>query len=190
MKSFLKNCRGVNLLSIIMILACIACGERERSLLVTESPPDKQAGTVIMGSGGISPMPTQNTQVSASTAAAGTATTPAVSQTTTTTTITTAAAEPPKEILTAVEPKTLSTNDKVGVLRCDTFVDRYVTCITKNVPKDKQDPLLHELETWVTRWKGMAVTPQGVTDVGNACLSTFDRTKQAMATYGCTWESL
>ncbi|HEX5033684.1 MAG TPA: hypothetical protein VFW62_04335, partial [bacterium] len=89
---------------------------------------------------------------------------------------------------TAVEVNTVSTTERVGLLECDTFVDRYVTCIGRNVPADRQAPLVRSLDADIRRWQAMAATAAGRTDAGNECQRAFDRTRQVMTPYGCTWE--
>jgi hypothetical protein len=88
----------------------------------------------------------------------------------------------------AVEIKTTSTTEKVGLLECDTYVDRYSRCITRNVPAAQQPSLVQGLETNIRRWQGMMSSGPGRTDAGNECQRAFDQTKQAMTAYGCVWE--
>jgi len=175
----MRSSRISGLLGILIVLATLSCAKHK-----DQAP---EGGTVIMGSGGSTPIPVPAPPAPPSPP-------PVASNPTTPTQIApvapvSAAVAAPAPI-TAVEPRTVSTNEKVGVLRCDTFVERYVSCITHNVPADQRGPLVEDLESSIRRWQAMTSTPNGTTDAGNECLRTFDRTKQAMAPYGCTWESL
>ena len=95
---------------------------------------------------------------------------------------------PPVPPPTAVEIRTTSTTERVGLLECDTYVDRYTSCISGHVPVERQGALVQGLEGNIRRWQSMATTASGRTDAGNDCQRAFDLTKQAMAPYGCTWE--
>lgn len=91
------------------------------------------------------------------------------------------------EPITAAEGRSLLTTN-VGILECDTYVDNYVTCISKNVPVNQREPLFRELEQSIQLWQSMTGTPGGKTDVINACRRAKQAAKQAMTVYGCKWE--
>lgn len=89
--------------------------------------------------------------------------------------------------VTEAEGRALLTTN-VGILECDTYVDNYVTCISKDVPPNQRAPLLRELEQSIQLWQSMTGTPGGKTDVINACRRAKQAARQAMTVYGCKWE--
>lgn len=190
----------------LSLLAASACARREpgstttiltttkpdaapTTIFTNEPPPPAQGGTVIMATApGATPAPatpapgpTIPAPVPAPQAAAGAVTNAVVSAT-----MPVAPPIPPPP--TAVEIRTTSTTEKVGLLECDTYVDRYTACISRHVPVERQSALVQGLEGNIRRWQSMAATAGGRTDAGNDCQRAFDLTKQAMAPYGCTWE--
>jgi len=101
------------------------------------------------------------------------------------TTTTTVVAAP--SVPTAAKINTPSTTEKVGVLECDNFIDKYTSCLGKNVPEPARDALADNLDQAIRNWQDMAKTPQGATDLKNSCITMKDRTRQAMSVYGCAW---
>jgi len=156
---------------VLAVFALLGCAKDRRAVEI-------QGGTIITASGGITPMPTAKPNPTLPPVAlnpdVGAPNPPAA----------VVATAPQAPLPPVVEPS----RGRVGILRCDTFVDRYLTCINRQVPAESRAPLLRDLEASIQRWKEMAKTPSGATDVGNECLSAFDRTKQAMTPYACTWE--
>ena len=192
-----------------LLFLMLACARREeKDVIITTTKPDlapnnaiisdvkpqREGGTVIMATApGATPPPSQPSPVPAVPPPSTT------SLTTTTTTGVTAVTAPVGEIAvaatvpvkpppTAVEVGTVSVPEKVGLLECDTFVDRYTSCINRNVPLNQQGPMIRGLESDVKRWQAMMGTATGRTDAANDCQRAFDRTKQAMTAYSCAWE--
>lgn len=200
----MENSKFKILFLCLTLFAAAACARREPAgstsiitttkpdspptkIFSTEPPPAATGGTVIIATApGATPAPstpgpTAPAPVPPPVAAASTVTGAVVSAT-----VPLAPPVPPPP--TAVEVNTVSTTEKVGLLECDTYVDRYVSCINRNVPADRQGPLVRGLESNIRRWQAMMSSATGRTDAGNDCQRAFDQTKQAMTPYGCTWE--
>jgi hypothetical protein len=186
----------------ILFFAVLSCTKRQESattIISTTKPeapsttifsnePPSQGGTVIMATApGATPAPA--TPAPGPTIPPPSAVIPSAPSAVTGAVLSAAVpVAPPPAPPTAVEVSTLSTTEKVGLLECDTFVDRYVSCINRNVPADRQAPLIRGLESNIRRWQSMMSTAAGRTDAGNDCQRAFDQTRQAMTPYSCTWE--
>ncbi len=185
----------------ILLFAILSCAKRQESattIISTTKPeappstifsnePPSQGGTVIMATApGATPVPA--TPAPGPTIPPPSAVIPSAPSAVTGAALSAAVpvAPPPPPI--AVEVSTLSTTEKVGLLECDTYVDRFVSCINRNVPADRQAPLIRGLESNIRRWQSMMSSAAGRTDAGNDCQRAFDQTRQAMTPYSCTWE--
>ncbi|HKY64635.1 MAG TPA: hypothetical protein VJR29_14615 [bacterium] len=173
-------------------LAISSCAKREEAVVTPDKGEPRQGGTVIMVTGpGATPPPATpgalnptEPLVAATNPLANPPAPPNVRGAALSAAVPVAPPPPP----TAVEVNTLSTTERVGLLECDTFVDRYVSCLNKNVPAERQAPLVRGLESDIRRWQTMAASAAGRTDAANECQRAFDRTRQVMTPYGCTWE--
>jgi len=76
--------------------------------------------------------------------------------------------------------------DKVGVEACDTFLDKYQTCV-----KDKAGDQRAQLEQMITQlrtqWKQMAADPQTKPSLETACKQSIEAVKPSLnaAPYNC-----
>ena len=76
--------------------------------------------------------------------------------------------------------------DKVGVELCDTFLDKYETCV-----KDKAGDQRAQLEQMIgqlrTTWKQMAADPQTKPSLEAACKQSIESVKPSLnaAPYNC-----
>jgi hypothetical protein len=184
----------------LLIFISLACAKREEApqIISTEKPeaapttiisnqPPREGGTVIMATApGATPAPSVPTPPPGPTIPAPSSATSVAPVTAAAVSATVPISPPPPPV--AVEIKTTSTTEKVGLLECDTYVDRYSRCLTRNVPADQRGPLVQGLEMNIRRWQGMTSSAPGRTDAGNECQRAFDQTKQAMTAYGCVWE--
>jgi hypothetical protein len=66
--------------------------------------------------------------------------------------------------------------DKVGIEICDTFLDKYQTCV-KDKAGDQRDQLEKMIVQLRTQWKQLADNPQTKDALEQACKQTIDTVK-------------
>ena len=76
--------------------------------------------------------------------------------------------------------------DKVGVEACDTFLDKYQTCV-KNQAGDQRAQLDQMITQLRTQWKQMASDPQTKPSLEAACKQSIEAVKPSLnaAPYNC-----
>jgi hypothetical protein len=77
--------------------------------------------------------------------------------------------------------------DKIGVAECDSYLEKYETCINEKVPESARAMMRSSFEQTRKSWKDIAATPQGRSGLAQACRMADDTAKQSMSTYGCKW---
>ena len=76
--------------------------------------------------------------------------------------------------------------DKVGIEVCDTFLDKYSTCV-KDKAGDQRPQLEQMISQLRTQWKQMAADPQTKTSLETACKQSIEAVKPSLnaAPYNC-----
>lgn len=82
---------------------------------------------------------------------------------------------------------TTASGDKVGVAECDDFLTKYETCISGKVPAAAQATFKKSMDDWRKAWKEQAANPQTKAALSQACKTSLEQTKAALASYNCTW---
>ncbi len=76
--------------------------------------------------------------------------------------------------------------DKVGIEVCDTFLDKYETCVKEKA--GDQRPQLEQMITQLrTQWKQLADNPQTKSSLESACKQTIEQVKPSLnaTPYNC-----
>ena len=76
---------------------------------------------------------------------------------------------------------------KVGVPVCDGILEKYKTCVMKNVPEAAKPALLKALTRWRSAWQKLGQTPEGRKQLVASCVKLKANLKQAMASFKCNW---
>jgi len=74
-----------------------------------------------------------------------------------------------------------------GVPECDSYMQKYVSCIESKVPEAGRAMLKQGLDQTKAAWKQAAATPAGKAGLAQACTQAAAAAKQAMGAYGCAW---
>jgi hypothetical protein len=76
--------------------------------------------------------------------------------------------------------------DKVGIEICDTFLDKYETCV-KEKAGDQRPQLEQMIGQLRTQWKQLADNPQTKSSLESACKQTIEQVKPSLnaAPYNC-----
>ncbi|HZT57013.1 MAG TPA: hypothetical protein VFA21_00160 [Pyrinomonadaceae bacterium] len=87
----------------------------------------------------------------------------------------------------ATSGTTAGSGDKIGVAECDSYLEKYETCLNDKVPESARAMMRSSFEQTRKSWKDLAATPQGRNGLAQACKMADDSAKQAMSAYGCKW---
>ncbi len=80
-----------------------------------------------------------------------------------------------------------STADAIGVPECDEYLTKYEKCVNDKVPAVARGQMETGLKQTRDTWKKLADNPTTKAGLPQSCKLALDTTKQAMASYGCTW---
>ena len=80
-----------------------------------------------------------------------------------------------------------NTGTSTGVTECDSYLNKYETCLTKNVPEAARETLKVALNQQRDQWRQAATTGAAQDALKASCLAAMDAAKQAMTSYGCNW---
>ena len=80
---------------------------------------------------------------------------------------------------------TTTPTDKVGVVECDTYIEKLSTCLNSKVPDSAKGMIKSSLDQAVKTWKDLAATPAGKSGLATACKMAMDQSKQMVGAYGC-----
>jgi hypothetical protein len=76
-------------------------------------------------------------------------------------------------------------SDKVGVVECDTYIDKLTTCLNAKVPDSAKGMIKSSMDQAVKSWKDLAATPAGKSGLATACKMAMDQSKAMVSAYGC-----
>ena len=78
--------------------------------------------------------------------------------------------------------------DKVGIAVCDTFLEKYETCV-KEKAGDQRPQLEQMISQLRTQWKQMAADPQTKSSLETACKQSIEAVKPSLnaAPYNCNF---
>ncbi|EKD41853.1 MAG: hypothetical protein ACD_73C00488G0001 [uncultured bacterium] len=106
----------------------------------------------------------------------------------------------PKDNVSNGEKKTLSSGDedksltekvsivgKLGVFECDDYIQKYMTCVSQNVPEETKVMLLTALEQSKIQWKQALNNEIAKPYVSQSCIAALETVKQTMVQYNCAW---
>ena len=82
---------------------------------------------------------------------------------------------------------TTSSDDKIGVLECDNYLEKYEACVTAKVPESSRQAILSSFKQTRQTWKGLAANPNTKASLAATCKQSLEMTKQAMSQYSCEW---
>lgn len=75
--------------------------------------------------------------------------------------------------------------DPIGVDECDSYLQKYETCLTSKVPAQKQQGFRTKLEFQRTEWRRAAADPAGRDTLVQQCKEANTLAKDTFASYGC-----
>lgn len=99
---------------------------------------------------------------------------------------TTPATPPPAAAPATPPPAATATVDAVGVPECDSYITKYLACVSGKVPEASRAQLQASLEQMRQAWKQAAATDAGRASLAQACTQANDAAKSSMAAFGCT----
>lgn len=76
--------------------------------------------------------------------------------------------------------------DSVGVPECDSYITKYMACVSGKVPEASRAQLQASLDQMRQAWKQAAATDTGKASLAQACTAANDAAKNSMAAFGCT----
>jgi len=76
-------------------------------------------------------------------------------------------------------------SDKVGVVECDTYIEKLTNCLNSKVPDSAKGMIKSSFDQAVKSWKDLAATPAGKSGLATACKMAMDQSKQMVSAYGC-----
>lgn len=79
-----------------------------------------------------------------------------------------------------------ATADSVGVPECDSYITKYLSCVSGKVPEASRAQLQASLDQMRAAWKQAAATPDGKASLAQACTAANDAAKTSMQAFGCT----
>ncbi len=86
------------------------------------------------------------------------------------------------------EPKISSgATEKIGILACDIYLEKYAQCITRGAPLANREQLNKGLEQTREAWKKAAATIEGKNGLIAACTTALEVAKKSLAGYKCDW---
>lgn len=98
-----------------------------------------------------------------------------------------AATAPAATAPAATAPATTTAAAEFGVPECDEYMNKWLACVDSKVPAEARATYKAAIEQSKTQWKQAAATPQGKQSLAMACTQSLQATKQALASYNCTW---
>ena len=77
--------------------------------------------------------------------------------------------------------------EKIGILACDIYLEKYTQCLTRWVPGAKRDQMNKNLEQTRDIWKRAASAVEGKAGLAAACNTALETAKRSLAIYKCDW---
>ena len=74
-----------------------------------------------------------------------------------------------------------------GVPECDVYMTKWLACVDSKVPAEYRGQYKSAIDASKASWKQAATTPQGKASLVQMCTQSMAATKQALASYNCTW---
>lgn len=76
---------------------------------------------------------------------------------------------------------------KLGVFECDDYIQKFMTCVSQNIPEESKIMLLAALEQSKIQWKQALNNEIAKPYVPQSCIAALETAKQTMAQYNCSW---
>ncbi|MEZ4225026.1 MAG: hypothetical protein R3B13_28995 [Polyangiaceae bacterium] len=77
--------------------------------------------------------------------------------------------------------------NSTGVPECDTYLSKYEKCVDEKVPEVAKPGIKQSIDRMRTTYRTSAQNPAAKVGLAQGCQQALETTKQAMASYGCTW---
>jgi hypothetical protein len=87
---------------------------------------------------------------------------------------------------TTAPAATVATSE-FGVPECDAYMTKWMACVDSKVPAEARAQYKAAIDASKASWKQAASTPQGKAVMAQSCTQQLAATKQALASYNCTW---
>jgi hypothetical protein len=81
----------------------------------------------------------------------------------------------------------VATASEFGVPECDAYMNKWLACVDSKVPESMRANYRTSIEQSKASWKAAAATPEGRAALASTCTQSLEATKQALASYNCTW---
>ena len=86
----------------------------------------------------------------------------------------------------AAAPEAIPVVTKFGVAECDTYVDKYLSCIEGKVTAEEREKLMAGFEANRTKWRAMSTMKESAVALGIACRAATQKAKEELSVeYGC-----
>lgn len=70
---------------------------------------------------------------------------------------------------------------------CDSYIHKFVTCVSQGVPEETKIMLLAALEQSKSQWAQALSSGMAPDIVSQSCLAALETAKQTLAQYNCSW---
>ncbi|HMR78190.1 MAG TPA: hypothetical protein PKD61_23930 [Polyangiaceae bacterium] len=80
-----------------------------------------------------------------------------------------------------------ASGDSTGVPECDDYLAKYSKCVEDKVPAVAKPGIQQSIDKMRETYRTTAQTPAAKAGLAQGCTQALETTKQAMASYGCTW---
>jgi len=77
--------------------------------------------------------------------------------------------------------------DPIGVPECDSYMKKYMECVTSKVPEASRAQYRASLDQLQQAWLKAASTPEGKQGLAIGCKAARSTAEQVMKAYGCTF---
>ncbi len=79
----------------------------------------------------------------------------------------------------------VATIEPLGIAECDSYLQKYETCLTDKVPAQEQEPYRVKLEFQRRAWERAAADPAGRDALVKECTDAATLAKDTFGKYGC-----
>jgi hypothetical protein len=88
---------------------------------------------------------------------------------------------------TAPAATTTGAASEYGVPECDSYMKAWQACVDSKVPAEYRAQYKTAFDASKASYTAAAATPQGKAGLAQMCTQSMAATKQALASYNCTW---
>ncbi len=80
-----------------------------------------------------------------------------------------------------------ASGDSTGIPECDDYLAKYEKCVDEKVPAVAKPGIKQSIDKMRQTYKTSAKNPAAKAGLSQGCTQALETTKQAMASYGCSW---